>query len=74
MNIIDNKTGMPEEGDIRTYTNNQNQEVRQVYKCEHRIHGIGISILCGKNQHGCEALKKLDQSCNRKELVWMTKL
>lgn len=52
--------------------NNQNQEVRQVYKCKNRIPGMETSILCNKNQHGCLECRRLASiPCKRKELTWM---
>ena len=63
---------MSEEGDTRTYVNDNKQTVRQVYKCKFRIPGMGISKLCTKNQHGCvEMRRKASVPCNRKDLVWM---
>ena len=70
-----NPTEEPKEGDIRTYVNDNNREVREVYKCRHKVPGMEISILCSKNQHQCIELNgKSSLPCDRKELVWMRKL
>ena len=69
-----NPTGEPKEGDTRTYKNNQGNIVRQIYKCKHRVPGMETSILCNKNQHGCQDLRNLEQNCKRKDLIWATKI
>lgn len=71
---MNNPTGEPQEGDTRTYKNDKGNIVRQIYKCKYRVPGMESSILCNKNQHGCEALERLDQTCKRKDLIWTTKI